>query len=55
MQMYLYTHFTLMCYYKHNLPPLRVTLKFIYIWAECQGDFYCQDDLEEWEDEVEQM
>lgn len=36
-------------------PPLRVTLKFIYVWAECPGYFYCQDDLEELENEVEQM
>lgn len=42
------------CYYIPN-PPLRVTLKFIYVWAECPGYFYCQDDLEEAQNEVEQM
>lgn len=40
---------------KPTLPPLRVTLKFIYVWAECPGYFYCQDDLEELENEAEQM
>lgn len=36
-------------------PCLSVTLKFIYVWAECPGYFYCQDDLEEARSEVEQM
>lgn len=43
-------------FYKSNPPsPLRVTLKFIFMWAVCPGHFYCQDDLEELESEVEQM
>lgn len=36
-------------------PPPRVSLKIIYVWAECPGCVYCQEDLEELENEVEQM
>lgn len=48
-------------YVRRATPPKKkkkqktVALMLIYVWAECPGYFYCQDDLEELENEVEQM